>query len=361
MKHRRFLASVLTLLLTFSLLSGFLMPAAEAAGSATYTDFVFFGYGPGVAALRSDGTVAVWDPNSMFKNGEIDRVRSWENVVQIMDEGRALLALMADGTVDAAEYDVYESDFNRSTVTRWRNIRELVCSNGYHGFAIGWDGKLYLTGKSNMINGMDRFDFSWWKNLKKLAAGVCPKSEYLLGLCWDGTVVDNRTYDSKMEGCDLPWSGETKNVVDIASDGWLDMALRADGTVVVRGTDREVYEPIVSKRKNVSGICFAGECPVALFCDGTVECAIGDETDEGFSSLHGVRELVQISDFYEVAALFTNGDVKVFSPYQYDSDTYSALDSWKNVTRLWANSGMAVGMQADGSFLTLGFKLSDLN
>lgn len=359
MKRKRFLETALMMLLAIGLLAGLAVPTAQAAGSAEYTDFIFPRSIGGTAALRSDGTVAIWDQNSVFSDKELARIRSWTDIIQIMDAGDALLALRADGTVDAAVAEFPWGDFDRSEVGKWRNIRTLVCENGYHCFALGWDGKLYMTGKSNMINDQDRLDYSRWKDMKKFVAGVCPKSEYMLGLCWDGTVIDNRTYDSKMEGYDLPWSGETKNIVDIASDGWLDLALRADGTVLVRGSDREGYEESISKWKNVSSICFAGETAAALLSDGTVVFAQSFNEDSG-ESYQGVREMIPLEDLYGIILLFADGSVKALSSYSDDLGALGELNSWKNITRVWAGTEMAAGLQSNGNILTLGFDLNDL-
>ena len=362
--EHRFLSAVLALMICVSLFAGLAAPKAEAAGSASYVDFVEFGMyawnsrGIGIAALRTDGTVALWDPDAVLSGKELSRVRAWKNVVQLMDAGEALLALRADGTVDAAIYDEKNAPFDRSAVNEWRNIRMLVCYNAYHCYAVGWDGKLYYTG-GELFTDMEPYDFSRWTNLKKLVAGVCPKSEYMLGLCWDGTVIDNRVLDSQMEGFDLPWSGETKNIVDIASNGWLDLALRADGTVLLRGTDRRVYEKTIRQWKNVASVCFVQDYAVGLLKDGTVVC-VDSDLQKAVSGWRNVRTLLPLPGYYALIAVLADGSVKTAYLGEYDPFSSGDLENWTNIKRICAGDGIIYGEQADGHFLTVGFDLKNL-
>lgn len=348
MKRRRLLSLLLTLLLSLCLLVP-CAPAAEAAGKQTPCYVSFTEFCGGVAALRSDGTVAIWDPYDWIDEDARVRISRWTDIIEISGCSTSLLGLRSNGTV-VAEDCGYGEDL---VPVGWHNVSALAGVTPYHSYALGTDGTLKVVGEA-AFNTIAKCDFSQMKNLKKVIAGVCGEGEYVVGLRADGTVVG---YNAESEACGN-WSGKASNIVDIASSGWLDMALRRDGTVIVSGTDRWEVEDSVKAWTDIVQICPGDVLAVGLRRDGTVVSS-SEELTARLKGWKNVRELV-VGPSNDIAALRADGTVLILPGNSYDLDA-ATVAKWKNVTRLWLGSGVIIAWQADGNLLSAGIDLDELS
>lgn len=355
MERKCLLASLLSVLLVLSILAG-ISPSAYGASESNILDCAEFGWSGSVLILKKDGTIAAKLYSNPYTDSQLDYVKSWKNVVQIAVRDEMIAALHEDGTVSAV--NLYEDEFypDLSAAAKWKNIRSLIGFDGYHLFALGRDGKLYITGPEK-YNGTENYNFSKWKDLKKIVAGVCGKSEYLLGLKADGTVIDVSDSARQQSMDPLPWTGRAENIVDIASNGWIDAALRADGTVIIKGADRKQYEKEVSRWKNIVRILADENFGLlGVMSDGTVvSTATGDYAE--INSWKNVREIYS-SPGGMVVGLCDDGKLEICPGLYHD---WESMKKWSNLERFYLGDGIAVGWKRDGSIVTWNIDLTEID
>ena len=366
------LASLLSVLLVLSILAG-ISPSAYGASESNILDCAEFkcdeyGWEGPVVVLKNDGTISFlfrktydfmddWEITPDVEK-KLEIIRGWKNVVQIAVKEVTIAALLEDGTVKVLS--LYDDEYvpDLSKVEKWKNIRSLVGFNGIHLFALGYDGKLYVAGQDR-LNKMDRYDFSRWQDLKKVACCNADGDECLLGLKADGTVLD--ILDSSYLGEDS-WSGDSENIVDIAVMRSMNAALRADGTVIIQGLDRENYEKEVSSWNNIVrifahhnyglvGVKSDGSLvmtePIGYYEDQYQEIANWRNSKEIYSSENGM-----------VVALGENGKLDICPSYYED---WEEMKEWTRIDRLYLGSNFVIGWKRDGSIVTWNIDLTEID
>lgn len=316
-------------------------------GKPVYTDFVqALG---GIAALRADGTVAFYDINGDVSEADKEEIASWSDIVQIMGPG-CLLALRKDGKVMIVGSTNAYFDEIADDVRNWKNIASLAHC-GIHAFALGKDGKLYVAGQKEIESSELYPDLSKWKNLKKVICGVIPMGEYMLGLKKDGSVLVLPVGEEE-------WTEKPRNVKDIASNGYLNLALLSNGHIAACG---EWLEPETIKEKKNIGSIF--NTNYALRKDGSV--VILDQFEaESSLRIENVSALYN-NDSGVLLALHKDGTVSFFVDGEPSEMEPDVIRSWKNVVRLWISDDdygkeqmVIVAWMKDGSMAAYGLDLS---
>lgn len=227
-----------------------------------------------VAGLFPDGTVSVVDGY-----GRDLHVGGWFGIVEISMYGKHIVGLKADGTVVAShKYEFWQCD-----VSNWENIK-AICTGKVYTAGIKNDGTVIVT-KHNTINSMEAREKTVsvdldWKDI--VAISIADK--YVVGLKADGTVVATDNYPKEVDD----WTGIVAisavgtDIVGLKTDGTVvstgnryfpdcagimdirgESALRADGTVFIRGDDKEISDVVA-----LGGSIY-------LKSDGSVECLMG--------------------------------------------------------------------------------------
>ena len=107
-----------------------------------------------------------------------------------------------------------------------------------------------------------------WSNIIAIAAGEC----HTVGLKADGTVV--ATGFNKQEQCNV---SEWSDIVAIAAGGFHTVGLKADGTIVTAGGTFSSFNFTASLWRNIVAIAVGGHNTVGLKADGTVVAVGFDE------------------------------------------------------------------------------------
>ena len=365
---KSWLATVLAILLLVGV-----APDAQAArnsGAGIVDVAVFNDYSSwdspsfGVVALRSDGTIVTDNMgDSDLTDEELRAVESWKDIIQISSCSGTLAALRADGTVLAVGND----ESGQCRVEDWRNVTCIVCTVA-RTFGLLADGTVVCTGGESADRYFVPFDASAWTGVKKLICAFCSQGEYLLGLMDDGTVMDICvTYDDSWSevGRYNGWSGKPENIAEISSSGWLHTALRTDGTVICKGTDRELLEDGLSGWADIVQVCSGDTAVVGLCSDGTV-VAVPLPEEEPYTEIlrwTGIKRLY-MGTYNTVIGLRADGTLKVAA-----DDAMHPKQEWADRMRGWTDivdvkidpgERYVIGWKADGTLVSVGVDFSPL-
>lgn len=366
MKASRRLRICLSLLLALSLIVG-AAPAAQAAPTEQKSFKAFTEFGDGFAALRTNGTVALWSPGGEIPDSVRQEVGSWTEVTQILGcKGAcALVALRQDGHVRAAgfEEDWAGRDALLAEIKSWRDIVSLVALDffGSSVIALNAGGALKTAGREYADWG---YYFSEWKGVKSISCGIDAPGYYFIGIRKNGTVISSplSLFGNELE--EYPWSGRAQNVVQVVSDGWTDAALRSNGKVVVRGYSAEDFSQTVSKWAGIQRIFLCGDL-YALTSRGRL-VSTNESKAEELNSKGRVKEIYSLPGSFASydlagAVLFADGSVCMLPGYSgeetFDEEplrsVVEAVGQWRDVTRLWFVNGTLIGWQKDGTILSV--------
>ncbi len=285
--------------------------------------------------LQADGKVLAAGMNDI---GQLNKVQSWTNIVQIAAEGKHIVGLKADGTVVATGENYYgqchvqnwtnviqvaAGFFHTAALTRdgkvlitndrvhnWENVIAIYAYS-YHTFAIKRDGTVLATGKDPFghSNKYGEYDVQDWKDIIHIAVGY----DFVVGLKSDGTVVAAGKNDYGQ--CNVQnWN----KIIDVVAVGDCTYALKSDGSVLnTRGYGDEL------EWENITHICATSRGDVCgLKADGTVQTTSSLDKilgrDQKFK-VYDWKDIITIGCSYScLFGLSADGTVKVTGDNEYN-------------------------------------------
>lgn len=223
---------------------------------------------PYLLGLRSNGTVAVAKLNesgssAYWTYSELD----WTDIVSVASGYSVCAGLRSDGTVVT---EVFDSDFEGFEMSipadysfdQWTNIVDIGYGDfGDQNMLIGLkdDGTIVMTGSKQYVQ--YRLDqVPQWTDIVEIDATAF----FLVGRKADGTVVIDGT------NVELDVSGWT-DIVDISAYTGYVLGLKADGTVVCAG--EFWYADKVASWTDIVAISAGNDTVMGLKSDGTVVIA----------------------------------------------------------------------------------------
>lgn len=209
------------------------------------------------AAIRSDGTVAVWGDNDF---GELT-AESWANVIAVGAGDHHIVGLRKDGTVLAAG----ELEYGQCNVYGWENI-VAISAGDFHTVGLAENGFVYATGYNHagQCDVQDLMYAAQGRRIVALAAGYV----HTLALLEDGTVVacgNNETGEGNVSA----W----KDIVLICAGTEFSAGLKVDGTVVLAGQIAEDWD--VSGWTDIVNLAAGDGFLVGVKADGSA-VAVGE-------------------------------------------------------------------------------------
>lgn len=167
-----------------------------------------------VVGLRPDGTVFAYGDNT-YNQCDVD---NWTDIVSVYAKGNYTIGLKNDGTVVATGDNTY----NQCEVDDWTDIVEIYTE---------YDAVIGLKKDGTVVTGYEGV-LSDWKNIKKIEFGFGE----VFGLTFDGKV--ERVGDSNSGDTGLFGERDTDNwtdIIDIIAGYGFTVGLKSDGTVIAIG------------------------------------------------------------------------------------------------------------------------------
>ncbi len=364
---RRFIPSILIISLLCVLFS-FPAFAGENAqsGSDEAVDIVTMRYSnTRMAALMADGTVRTSGLEDSFDAAMIDEIESWTDIVQLVATATDFLGLKSDGSVvstlrENLPYRPLEDPFDPN---HWTNVKELVTSESeYYGLTN--DGKILVSNDQPVASFGGGGPYLRWEGIEKICFFAYPEARGLFGLRSDGTVLRDFDY--------YPFHETPTEVVEIDSSGYIDCALRSDGTLCAAGPQIEYAEGLLEKAEAMTDVVQIAVDEHVILCrlrDGSAEvCA---STGNSFSAVHTwqhIRDVQIVRDI--MVGLDSFGRVHTaVSEHLGDRlpELRSAAESWTEIIRIKAYDGFGydepyiLGWRSDGTVLAAGLDISGLD
>jgi uncharacterized protein (TIGR02145 family) len=262
--------------------------------------------------LKTDGTiVSVGDSNY--------RLSDWRGIVAIAAETFYTVGLKVDGTVVAegtySDWDENKTDFVNIEVygaTRdWRNIFAISVGHN-HTVGLKTDGTVVAVGSKYdysiegqyTIDLKHRYYTDGWRDIVAISAGY----SHTVGLKANGTVVaigDDVTLvvNGKLKKCIYDGQcnvGDWRDIVAISAGRNHTVGLKADGTVVTVGNNKDC-QCNVSSWRDIVAISAGANHTVGLKADGTViatgdnkdcQCNVSDWRDIGYVDKEQLKQKV---------------------------------------------------------------------
>ena len=268
----------------------------------------------GFFAIKPDGTVYTSNLEGEFGNYTLSEVEAWTDIVDIKWAWNGVMGLKTDGTV------VYSGGAAMAdAVRKWREVTAIECrSDCLYGLCA--DGTVYSVSEE----GASHPEVDKWRGVSYITSYVCGSGEAPMAISEDGVVL-HPYLSNYLE--QYWWSGTNENIVSIDSSGWLNLAIKEDGTVICSGEDRPLVEDEISTWRDMKQVC-AGDCmALGLRRDGTVAVAGDLPWLKELESWDGIDELYLADENKLVAGIKQDGSLIVAKePENYNgSGNYDTL------------------------------------
>ena len=269
----------------------------------------------------------------------------------LVDDPAAVSVTVDEPAEDGTVVYIGASDAMISAVKAWKNVIAIECRSNYL-YGLRSDGTVYSVSEDGEVHPT----VSKWENVRYITSYVCGSGEAVLGISKDNVVL--HPYLSNYLEKDQ-WNGENKNIVAIDSSGWLNLALKADGTVICSGEDRRLVEDEISMWRNIKQVCAGDSMALGLKEDGTVVTAGYLPWLKELENWYGIEELYLANENNLVAGIKSDGSLIVAKkPEDYNGDdNYKILGRHSNnkVTEVGyihnhGNSSKLIGFEEDGAF-----------
>ncbi len=327
------------------------------------------------------------------------------DVVRCFADDRALIALMADGTVRSCGLEAHMDAALAAQFDALTDVRQVAYSSGGL-IAVKNDGSVFSTlGESTYMsapaaefdparwNDVERFydasfeyygltrdgrvlvsndnpDASFggglvyrsWTDVAQIVPYAYPESRGLVGLRRDGTVLRADDY--------YAFNHTPTDAVAIASSGYVVAALNRDGTVFVAGPQTLYSDGFLARAeqlRDVVRIAVSEQCLFALLSDGSVTKCGAEYWDYGLDAWSGIVDIQTM--VFVLVGLRDDGRVLFALPdgeLDYLSDLRNEASVWEDVVRIEARcpndigKPYLLGWTSDGSILAAGLDLTPL-
>lgn len=324
------------------------------------------GFGPYLVGLRTDGLImsAKMDvysdePESSREESKriIDKLSSWNNIVDLCWAYNGFFALKSDGTVVTT---------TNANVSSWKGIQKIVC--GGWGWAAGLqgDGRVVTTKKAEYSSLDSHWQNSWldtseWTNIRDIypITGISGRNG-LIGITSQRTVVCTLPEDDAYYR--NPYMGSWTDITAICCDLEGVYGLKADGTVLVPpylssllndsfwGTDPTGWQNISTLYQGYDGAMFG------VRTDGTVSSMLFefDYPKEMYNEINGWTNIKMLYSGYRSVWGITKDGRVLCADYSFDQFyNTEKLAQWENISELFfggvSGNPFIAGLRTNGS------------
>ena len=283
--------------------------------------------------LKADGTVVAAGRNEEKQLN----VRAWKNIVAVSAGDYHTVGLRADGTVVAAG----SNSSGQCDVDDWSGITAISAAKN-HTLGLRTDGTAVAVG----LNQGGQCGVSYWHDLR-LPLGEQHETE-------KAEDTEPKLTPEELAAAReaiAPHKGST-----IAAGGTQSVAVRIGGTAVATEFIGEYHggQCNVGDWTNIIAVSAGGYHTVGLKADGTV-VAVGSNREYGQCNVGAWRDIVAISaGSYHTVGLKSDGTVVAVG---YDLGRVCDVDSWTDIVAVSAGSDHTVGLKADGTVVATGSNL----
>lgn len=346
----------------------FTAPEAEAAGAQPKSGYRFAGADWALIAVDGEGTPRPLIGGLSGLEWFQESLQGWSDIQAISTNGYVVAGLKRDGTV------VSNLEEQRQELAGWQNVTQIVTAYD-HVIGLRQDGTVLSVGSDwdswqaeedpSCRDG--HYDFSSWSDVKKLVCKGYEGGTVVIGLRRDGTLVDSLdTYTGQLYSRE--WSGPAERVKDVVSNGWLDVALKEDGSVICRGVNDSVLAARTADWRGVVQIAILYlNAIIGLMPDGTVRMAIAPPDwwggpDEWYAALSeavkpekGWRDIVALRSSREyLVGLRKDGTAVAWCGNNFVSQDegdacLAEIQSWKDLEDVVVLDTYVAGLRKDGT------------
>lgn len=323
--------------------------------------------------LMSDGTVEGSNLEAFFPQESIDEIFSWDGIVQIETYDAGIIGLRRDGRVVAVKNpnDPHYADYEYEDIVKstqgWQKVKKLILSGGGL-YALTYDGDILVPGKliKPMFAEYQDWDYTQWSDLKDLISYGSPQGSGLFGLKRNGKILCRYSLIQGERETNLPkFEEEPRNVVAIDSSEFLFVCLKADGTVLVAGSEAyyDSFRKEIRDLSNVAQVLALNSSVAVRFDDGTVKVinCYDDYSALDTEEVSSWQDICQIyTNRYQLFALDKNGRVHVADNNEKIGNLdKSNIEGWKNIDEMtvygtFYGESYMLAWQSNGTLLTEG-------
>jgi hypothetical protein len=195
----------------------------------------------GLAALKSDGTVAVrfWHQMEGYEQFETE---NWNDIIQISFTDIYIVGLKSDGTVVSTKMPS-DYDYGRSEVSDWKDI--VYVSAGAITIGVKSNGTVVIAGKDTYEYAAE---MSTWTDIVQI---ITSSFSPIVGIKSDGSVVAAWGIFNTNVECYEDISTWT-DIVSVEVSRWHIIGIKKDGSVVMAGKYLDEDEPEIC--------CYSTDC-----------------------------------------------------------------------------------------------------
>lgn len=253
---------------------------------------------------------------------------------KLLDKGEKALAAMAYAKIDGYDYAKEKS------LALWDEIaiRDTIGAMTLGSFALREDGRVMATkyeGDAKYNYGLE--DAGDWENI----IAISTNGTHILGLKADGTVI--AAGNNKDGQCNV---SDWEDIVAISAGYQHSMGLKADGTVVAVGNNEE-GQCNVSDWKDIVAIGGGYRHSVGLKADGRVVAS--GRNMAGECDVSSLKDIVAVGagDTHTVA-LKADGRVVALG---YNFVGECSVSGWKDIVSISVGGNHTVGIRSDGTVM----------
>lgn len=307
-----------------------------------------------------------------YREEEIQRLLSWENIADLVCEGESIVGIRRDGSIEIIGFDEKMTE----QMAGWDNVKTVVLATCYgYAFALQNNGNVlvaesYPDSKYSEMFGIQAV--SEWHDIVKLVGAVCGDGFSVMALGGDGTVKTAGLYSSP-DDVYFHTVSCIENAVDIDTSGWINLCLLDTGRFMAWGVDYSSYvvSMDMSGQKNFIAVAAGDTGSVAVEDNGSL-CWLGYDP-EYYDLYDGLVEYVEkINSCKKVEKVFmdgrdlyiikTDGSIEtIYEDSQYKDKVYSQItkevSEWEDIESFeFSRYGYdyVIGRKADGSIVITG-------
>ena len=296
------------------------------------------------AVLMSDGRVLAQGSNKEL----VEELNSWTQVAKLRCSYDRAAAVCYDSSVLCTGFERDAAEQMQS----WTDIDDVFIGSSYI-LGLKLDGTVSYScyyKENAMFFGLD--ETSEWENVMQLeladeaAVAVSDSGKvYTLG---HGDISQKKDFDPEAIA-----DGQT-----VWTSGWINFCLHKDGRISCWGIDENIYDAEALRQEKLIGIMPGDTGAVGIRQDGSLLwLSRMDEKDPRWDYKEKINACIDVSacsynDDYENRGFYIvhkDGSVEVISESGKEDELTPVIESWTDVTQVYAGEFFACGLKQDGS------------